>query len=104
MFATWSADPTARTIEDQFLELIWNDADLLAAEFDAIIAAEWPGPPPDSPAHGAAGGHLGDGPPHAGTECVGDPIRRPRHPGIAGRARQRSPPLRGPTDDKQKGR
>ena len=36
---------TARTVEDQFLDLVYGDTDLLAAELDAIIAAEWPEPP-----------------------------------------------------------
>ena len=44
-----TGDTTARTVDEQFLDLICNDADLLAAEFDAIIAAEWPEPPPDRP-------------------------------------------------------
>jgi hypothetical protein len=54
-----TSDPAARTVDEQFLDLICNDPDLLAAEFDAIIAAEWPQPPPDRPARGAASGHPG---------------------------------------------
>jgi hypothetical protein len=72
-----TGDPT---VEEQFLNLICNDPDLLAAEFDAIIAAAWPTPPADGPGRPAA-------------DPVRDPVHRPRHPGIGGRVRQRSPPL-----------
>jgi len=84
-----SAD--ARSSEDQFLDLLLADDDLLQAEFDAIIAAEWPGPPPNLPRRRVRGGP--------------DPGRRRRHratatkrPGAGrrppedGSARQRSPP------------
>jgi hypothetical protein len=86
-----TGDTTARTVDEQFLDLICSDADLLAAEFDAIIAAEWPEPPPDTPGRGA------DGPPGRGAARraaarVRDPVSRARHPGIGGWARQRSPP------------
>jgi hypothetical protein len=43
------ADTAARTVDEQFLALMCSDADLLRAEFDAIIAAEWPSPPPRTP-------------------------------------------------------
>ena len=59
---------TARTVDEQFLDLICNDADLLAAEFDAIIAAEWPD------AAGRPGRHAA---PPAGTPPAGSPPRRP---------------------------
>jgi hypothetical protein len=79
----------ALSIDDAFLELWCADEDLMRAEFDAIIAAEWPTAPP--PRRGAA---------HP-TEPVADRVRgicrtplpdRPRHLGVGGRARQRSPP------------
>ena len=38
-----------RSTEEQFLDLLLADEELLRAEFDAIIAAEWPGPPPIPP-------------------------------------------------------
>ena len=85
-----SADDT-RSAEEQFLDLVLADDDLLQAEFDAIIAAEWPGPPPDLPVRRVRGGQ--------------DPDRRRRHratatkrpgagqrPTVDGSARQRSPP------------
>ena len=34
-----------QTFEEQFLDLLCSDAELLRAEFDSIIAAEWPDPP-----------------------------------------------------------
>ena len=94
----------ARTVEEEFVDLVCSDADLLAAEFDAIIAAEWPEPPGDRPGRGAAGGHPGNGaPPRHAAEAVRGPVPRPRRPGISQWRRQRSPPLH-PTHDTQEGR
>jgi len=80
-----------RSTEQQFLDLLLADEELLRAEFDAIIAAEWPGPPPNLP-HRRVGGEPG-------------PREERRHPAPAtaargvgrrsrgeGSARQRSPP------------
>jgi hypothetical protein len=88
-----TGDTTARTVDAQFLDLICSDADLLAAEFDAIIAAAWPTPPADGPGRGVAGGQPGSGAGRRAADPVRDPVHRPRHPGIGGRVRQRSPPL-----------
>jgi hypothetical protein len=52
-----TGDPTARRVDEQFLDLICNDQDLLAAEFDAIIAAEWPNAPANPAGHGPTGRH-----------------------------------------------
>jgi len=87
-----TGDAPTRNVEEQFLDLICHDPDLLAAEFDAIIAAEWPEPPGNGFRQG-----IGDGHPNRGAaRCAADPLRstasRPRHPGIGGWARQRSPP------------
>jgi hypothetical protein len=92
-------DTTARTVDEQFLDLICSDADLLAAEFDAIIAAEWPKPPADMPGRGAAGAHPGSGAARRAAEPDRGPVAPPRHPAIRGWARQRSPPS--PTPDAQ---
>ena len=35
--------------EEEFLAIVCSDEDLVRAEFDAIIAAEWPSLPPDTP-------------------------------------------------------
>ena len=39
----------ARTIDEQFVALMCFDEDLLRAEFDAIITAEWRRPPANRP-------------------------------------------------------
>jgi hypothetical protein len=81
-----------RSREKEFLELVYADEELLRAEFDAIIAEEWPtdGPP---------------GRPRATSRGTGpSPARQAERPGLrapAGKAphplgrlpgRQRSPP------------
>jgi hypothetical protein len=88
--------PDARvepSLDDQFLDLVCADEELLRAEFEAIIAAEWPippaAPPPRHPARIP--------PPPTGTRRPrlprsGQVSQRPRHPGVGGWARQRSPP------------
>jgi hypothetical protein len=81
----------AQTVDEQFLALVCSDEDLLRAEFDAIIAAEWPSPPANTPAHGAADGRRGGGAHRHQLARVAGPVARP-HPGIGGWARQRSPP------------
>jgi hypothetical protein len=40
---------TGGTVDEQVLALICSDEDLLRAEFDAIITAEWPRPPANRP-------------------------------------------------------
>jgi len=89
---TYDTGPTD-TLAEQFIELVCADEDLLQAEFEAIIAAEWPTPPPARPPLRRPAG----GPPvrPAGHWRQGRLERlasRPRHPGIGGWARQRSPP------------
>jgi hypothetical protein len=83
---------TAPSVDEQLLDLICHDTDLLAAEFDAIMTAEWPAPPADRLGLVTARGQPGD---EAACRVVGPvlgPVSRPRHPGIGGWARQRSPP------------
>ena len=46
------ADSTTRGLDEQFLELIYADPDWVQAEFDEIVAAEWPSPPPAEPDRG----------------------------------------------------
>ena len=72
----------ARTIDEQFLALMCFNEDLLRAEFDAIITAEWPRP---------AGEHTGPRsrppaprerctPPHSRSHCgTGGQATTPRH-------------------------
>jgi len=92
------------SVDDRFLDLICSDPDLLAAEFDAILAAEWPEPPTERPDRRAAGSHPGSGPTRRGAHPAPVPVSRPRHPGIGGWAPQRAPPVRPPTHDQQEGR
>jgi hypothetical protein len=99
-----TGDTTARAVDEQFLDLICSDADLLAAEFDAIIAAEWPKPPARRPGRDATDGHVGSGRTRRAADPGRGQVSRPRHPRIGGWARQRSPPLRYPTHNEQEGR
>lgn len=92
--------PTARTVEEQFLDLIYGDPDLLTDEFDAIIAAEWPEPPADRPGRSDAARTPGRGRPRRAADPVRGPVSQPRHPGTGGWTRQRSPP----SHDSQEGR
>jgi hypothetical protein len=95
-----TADTAARTVEEQFLDLICNDADLLTAEFDAIIAAEWPNPPVNPPGRGPTGRQPTRPAARRLMTRVRRTVSRPRHPGTGGWARQRSPPFQPRTDRK----
>jgi len=93
---------TVRRIDEQFLDLIYGDAELLAAEFDAIIAAEWPLPPVSLPRPGAASPkpeHVRSGRSRSGAR----PHRQQTH-GLGGEAwrRQRSPPNTQPHSDQER--
>jgi len=79
--------------DEQFIELVCADEDLVRAEFDAIIAAEWPSPPPVQPASAGADGRPGRAERRGDIGAVLSP--RAPHTGIGGRARQRSPPAPG---------
>jgi len=94
-------DTAARSVDEQFLELICNDPDLLAAEFDAITAAEWPEPPVDDARPGAGRGRAGSGTAGDAGGPVGGAVSQPRHPGIGGWSRQRSPPYPPLTEDRK---
>ena len=86
---------TRLATDEQFIDLLCSDDELLRAEFDAIIAAQWPGTPPEL-----------QGDERAADDCGGDPARwdsdadqaqlpnGPRHAGASSRRRQRSPPHR----------
>lgn len=80
-----------RRIDDEFLELVCSDEDLLAAEFEAIIAANWPGPP-SAPVRGApfAPDHRARRrqPTRGRTTPVPDPVGGV----VPERSRERSPP------------
>jgi len=81
------------TVQDEFLAIVSSDVELLRAEFEAIIAAEWPDPPSDD----AGDGDTVDRPPHLPPwpRTVGQArlVRRPICPGKDRWCRERSPPL-----------
>jgi hypothetical protein len=82
----------ARTLDEEFLELVCSDEELLRAEFEAIVAAGWPRTPARPPLRRPAGRPPT---PRGGPRRERPPDRlatRPRHPGVGGWARQRSPP------------
>jgi len=89
-----TADTTARTVDEQFLDLIYSDQELLAAEFNAIIAAEWPSPPANPHGRGATDRPPPVGQPTAQPTLPTTRASRPQHPDTGGWARQRSPPPR----------
>lgn len=83
------------TLEEQFLALVCSDEDLLQAEFEAIIAAEWPTPPAAHPPLHRPARRPPGRPAGQWREVTLERLAsRPRHPGIGGWARQRSPPNR----------
>lgn len=88
------SDPgaAARALEADFLALVCADEELLRAEFEAIIAAEWPARPPrrpGGPPPGAANRRPGR---PGGDRRPRPPADRPRRPHDDSRARQRAPP------------
>jgi len=83
-------DDTPST-EEQFLDLLLADDELLRVEFDAIIAAEWPGPPPNLPHRRVGGGPDPGGKRRYRAAATGGPGPGWR-PKVGGSARQRSPP------------
>ncbi len=94
----------ARGSDEQFLDLICSDDELVQAEFDAIIAAEWPSPPPTRPRRDTPGGrHPGRGQRPRPAAPDGLPLR-PRHPGVRAWSRQRSPPTPPPTPTPTEGK
>lgn len=85
-----STDAVREDELDQFWELLCSDEELLNAQFDAIIAGEWPDQPRPS------GGHVAG---HRPVEAPEEEQRRPGRlappsgrPCIGRVPRQRSPP------------
>lgn len=80
--------------DEAFFELVCADDDLLRAEFEAIVAASWVGPPdrpapvpsPRPPVPGASRAGL----PRATKLLLAEPL--PSGPGDGQRGRERSPP------------
>jgi len=86
-------DLTARTVNEQFLDLICKDLELLRAEFDAIIATEWPSPPMPS-APGPIGARPVNREAHRSVDDAPGAGSTMQRPGVGEWARQRSPPPR----------
>lgn len=82
----------ARFSDEQFVDLIFSDDELVQAEFDAIIAAEWPSRPPGRPSRDTPDGGNHDGGQYRGTGGRASRPLRPQHSGVRGWSRQRSPP------------
>jgi len=92
-----------RADEREFLDLICHDTDLLAVEFDALIAAAWPDPPAQPPSQSSrrdAAGNSSDGGRHSRrTRRAVARLGRSVRPGIDAWSRQRSPPTATTTTD-----
>lgn len=75
---------------EEFLELLLADEDLPRAEFEATIAAAWPGPPPNKPHRGVCGrpGHRE----WRRHQLAPTRVPRPERGTHEGSPRQRSPP------------
>ena len=83
--------PTAAALQE-FEDLVYSDADVVRAEFDAIIAAEWPSRP--TPVSSRKPAWDFTTPRHRPREASPALPHRPRRPGTGGLVRQRSPPVR----------
>ncbi|MFH5823799.1 hypothetical protein [Georgenia sp. AZ-5] len=82
---------TTAAPDEVFLGLVYEDEELLRAEFEEIVAVSLDGPHP--PAARPEAGPVPPGrPPRRRGEDVSDAAPRPRHSGSDGWARQRSPP------------
>ncbi|GAA3634158.1 hypothetical protein [Microlunatus ginsengisoli] len=80
--------PDTRGIEQEFYDLLLDDADLLRAEFDELIAAAWSGTPPARPSRNT----RPDPDRRPTRRAASRPTGRPVRPGSDARPRQRSPP------------
>ncbi len=81
----------ARDLDQLLVDLICADEDLVRAEFEAIVAAEWPSTPPTDPA-GAAPAKPAPRRDRRRRSRSAAVVGRPRHPGIGEWRRERSPP------------
>lgn len=79
---------------DAFIDLLCQDEDLVRAEFDAIIAAAWPGSPgpPPVPAPPGSDDRRPGWPSRPGWTDLSARTQRPLVPPRRWRGRQRSPP------------
>jgi len=91
--STFAEAPTTEAHISTFLDVICADEELVRAEFDAIIAAEWPDLPPiaSEPNSGSAGYPGNRGQRRSAAATARDHSDGDR-PGVAESSRQRSPP------------
>lgn len=82
-----------RRVGDEFVELVLADHDWLLAEFEEIIATEWPDWPPNAPPQRVLRGHPEPKRPKGLDDTTTTTVPRPRRAWVMRRsARQRSPP------------
>lgn len=77
---------------EQFLAVLCAEEELLRAEFDAIVTAEWPAPAPPHTVVGVYAEDAGPGKRARRGARGAPPWGRPSSSGISRWARQRSPP------------
>src|SRR6478735_1305389 len=82
----------APTVDEEFLELVYADEQMVRAEFDSIIAQEWPTDHPPAAPTGATPATDPRPRPQRGPRGVRASRRRRRHQGAGRWRRQRSPP------------
>lgn len=88
----WSACSTDAQMEE-FIELVCSDAEWVAAEFEALIAAQWPTEPPAHlPVRRSAGSSRLPGGQQWREDLSGPLAHRPWRPGLGEWTRERSPP------------
>lgn len=84
-------DTATSAVHEQFLELVFEDDELLTAEFDEIVARAWDGP--DVPSPGRPAGPTAEGWERYRRQRPRLHLTaRPRHPGADAWARERGPP------------
>src|SRR6478752_5739899 len=82
-----------RRLDDEFVDLVLVTTTGCWAEFEAIIAAEWPDWPPNAPPQRVLRGHPDPRRPNGLDDTTTTAVPWPRRPGVMRRsARQRSPP------------
>lgn len=97
------AEAIERSVDERFLDLLCSDTELVRAEFDAIIAAEWPDPPSPEIRRQPASGPRPEHPRRPSAEPSMRQIQDwPLRPEAW--RRQRSPPRPDGLSPRQKGR
>jgi len=82
---------TARSLDEELVDLVCADEQWLREEFDAIVAREWAAEPPAATPRDAAP-RPDQASPRPATGDSAPPRRRPRRPAVGRWRRERSPP------------